>query len=396
MLAPRAYSLLGGTNSNEGAIAEANSLPPAQDYPVINATTPFASKEGIYLNNDLYLYIFSFLGRRELAISERVCRTWFKYIDLSGQWRRQCQVLLGIHPMIDPKPNDSNDPATYLPSCPFYRRSLQLMSSRIFDGNFHEQYFISPSLRIRANIGSVPPIPEKISLKRWNEPDFYNPLTATIGTKYVWIFFPSYVETIIPGDSLYYLNKEDDPEDPKAPRICRRDPDLGEVLVAGLGFRTKSENKVLRVPMTFYNIMRLCAPDMPENTIWGPLEDYVDTRMPSEWICMRGDVIGRGLSFPDQENLANENGASISDATHRLFLTFLRKARPKTTIFSETNQWIYARTSTSLHYADRLVTQCEVGFRSKTQVSVRDSLIPSQENIGVAVELSNRNAETIA
>lgn len=130
--------------------------------------------------------ILSFLEPQDLAHMSRVCKLFAQIIDETDQWKKQCQMQLGLSLETDPK--------RYLPEGPSYKQSLLCMfANNILDARVYERYI--------GKIGPVPRIPQELSLKRWNNPDPCAP-TQRIGDNYVWMWIPSHIEITERGFSL--------------------------------------------------------------------------------------------------------------------------------------------------------------------------------------------------
>lgn len=326
---------------------------------------PFASQtEAISTSSDAFSHILSFLEPKDLACSERVCRSWNRFIHSTDLWKRQCQIRLGIPAATDPK--------GYLPKCPSYKKSLQLISSSILDGSVYEFYI--------GKVGQVPRIPEEISLKKSNEPDPCDP-TKTVGTEYVWMYCPPYIETDLKGFSL---DKPDDPNDLEAPKLIRRE----------------SENKVLKVPVTINNIVELfkCPKTGNPSTyeyIWDKIiEQHGNKRIPAGWICMRKNVIGRNQSFARQQALAKESGVVIPQLLQRILFNFMEHVRSRRANVYPDGQYPYtfARTSTLTPQGNDWPSGC--GGGGPLGLRVNDHSY-DYDCVGVAVALPAEEVQAI-
>lgn len=284
-----------------------NSRKPAQpDY------GPFAGHtKGISLPDDPFETL-NFLEPQELACAERVCKSWKQFI--SCRWKRICQNMVDISAKIDPK--------SYFPEGLSYKQIVKLISTRIHAGSVFRKYI--------GEIGPVPPIPEAISLKKWNEPDPCDP-DETVGAGYAWMYCPPYIETERTDISL---DKPDDPNNPEAPKLIQRKEKLEEKF-AEIGLDEESEKKALKVPVTFNNIRELFKrpktgnPSICEYVMDEIDEQHGNKRIPAGWICMRRNVIGRGRKFNQLQTLANEKGVVIPQLLQRILFNFLEKIRSK-------------------------------------------------------------------
>lgn len=294
---------------------------------------PFASRtKGISTCEDAFGEILSFLKAEDLIKASSVCHDWRKCIDSTEQWKRQCQNMLGL--------SNETDPKRYLPEGPSYKKIFELVSPRILDANVYRRYV--------GEVGRILPIPEAFSFEIDENPDPCD-LTKTVGAEYVRMFVPSYIETNLEGFSL---DKPDDLNDPEAPRLIRKEMGLVEKFARKIGLGTKPENKVLKIPVTINNIEELFKRPKIGNPskydyVWNKIiEQHGNKRIPAGWICMRRNVIGRNLSFAQQQALANEKGVIISQLGHRILFNFLESVRSGTYPDGRGDPLTIARTST--------------------------------------------------
>ncbi|HSW87233.1 MAG TPA: F-box protein [Rhabdochlamydiaceae bacterium] len=337
---------------------------------------PFASPVVRPLRNDEFSHVLSFLKPEELALAERVCATWKHFIKETDQWKKQCQFLLNI-PI-------NTDPMDYVPDCSSYKEILQLVLPKIF-GEETYQYYLG------AEVGPVPRIPKEIAPWKWNEPDPCDP-TKLIGEQYDWMYVSKYLEITVDGNSPYYLDKLDDPNDEEAPRLIQKEVESG----------TQSEEKrVLKVPNTIHNIVELFKnPKKGNPSAYFCVGEEISNqhgnkRIQPGWICMRKDVIGRGQyqSFSEQQETAKKAGVVIPQLLHRILYNFLKHL--ETDYPDGKKPLTRARTST-LTLDSRGITypsDCGCGLNSPSELRVRNSTI-SIGSTGAAVALPMKD-ETI-
>ncbi len=332
---------------------------------ISNAVQKFRLMDLMELHLDAFGRVLSFLGPKDLASLESVSKTFSQVIHLTHQWKKQCQIQLGLSP--------ETDPEEYLPEGPSYKRRLGLMFANILDESVYERHM--------GKVGPVPRIPEEISLKKWNAPDPCDP-SKKIGREYVWMYCSSYIETNAKGFSL---DKTEDPNDPEAPELIRRESVLG----------VNSENTALKVPVTINNIVKLFKFPKTGNSstyssIWKSIvEQHGNKRIPAGWICMRRDVIGRALSFNQQQALAKERGVVLSELLPRILFNFLTHVRSK-----EVNVYpdglaplTYARTSTLTRDSGDRVCSSACGGGDPFGLLVCNARPFGHGDVGVAVAL---------
>lgn len=335
---------------------------------------PFASPLRRPLANQEFDHILCFLGLQDLARCEKVCFNWFKFIQLTDQWKKQCQTQLGI--------SSKTDPNRYLPRCQSYKKSIQLVFSRILDKNIYETY-------LRAKVSCPPRIPESISLKNWQNSDPCDP-TTTIGKEYFWMYCPSHVEITIPENSSVVLDKVDDPNDPDAPRLIQKKVGFTHSLGKMLGLKVQSQIKVLKVPVTINNLVELLKLAKRESLysyIWpNILEQHGNKRMSEGWVCMRRNVIGRNLSFAEQQALAS--GLTIPDLLSRIWFNVFERVLSCGKNLGPNRQDLdtYARTSTLTRDSQGIYcsTGCEINDFSRQSVYCENF---DCDDVGIAVTL---------
>ncbi len=327
-----------------------------------------------WVSSDGFDQVLSFLGPKDLAPTARVCKAWSQFIDETNQWKKQCQIQLGLPPEIDP--------TDYLPEGSSYKERLQLVFANILDERVYERYI--------GKVGPVPRIPKEISLKLWNEPDPCDS-TKRIGTEYVWMYCPSHIEI---DQSDCFLNKIDDPTDPEAPNLIRREEGL-----EGKAFREielEAQNTALKVPVTINNLVKLFKRPKTGNpstyrNMWNPIvEQHGNKRMSAGWMCMRRDVIGNDLPFSRQQALATSRQVVLSELLPRIFFNFTQHVRsPVANVYPDgNNPWTFAHTSTLTRDLEGhdWPSACGGGVSSGLLVSnLPNFLYP--EDIGVAVAL---------
>lgn len=296
----------------------------------VTAYAPFPSPDVRLLRNDEFSLVLSFLKPEELECIERVCKSWKQFIEKTGQWKRHCQYQLNIPADIDPK--------SVLPDGWDYKKGCLLASPKVFDERIYQYY-------LGASVGQVPPIPEEISLTRRNEPDPCDP-TKTIGQNYTWFYCPRDIEIYDDGSFPLDLDKPDNPNDEEAPKLVPKQ--------AGKNV----EKRVLKVPNTINNLGQLFK--HPKNgkaltytSIWDQIsKQHGNKRIRSEWICMRDDVIGKGLSFPEQQEIANQHGVVIVPLIHRINFSFLKNISSKKN--TDLEPFVYGRCSTLTNACNKL------------------------------------------
>ncbi|HSW86137.1 MAG TPA: hypothetical protein VLG49_01405, partial [Rhabdochlamydiaceae bacterium] len=247
------------------------------------------------------------------------------------------------------------DPKSYLPLSLSYKEGLRLVLSRILDEDTYQYY-------LGAKVEPAPRIPEEISLKRFNEPDPFDP-TETIGQNYFWMYSPPNLE--IEGTYPFYLNKLDDPNDQEAPMLVNDGPIERLMKLIGLG--AKSAKRVLKVPNTINNsgeLFKYPKNGNPSayNYIWSEIaRQHGNKRIPSGWICMREKLIGRNLSFSEQKAVAKKAGVVIPALLHRINFNFLQHARSgREDVYPDGRnpEKTAARTSTLTHWQGHTRSSC--------------------------------------
>ncbi len=321
---------------------------------------------------ELFIGVLSFLEPQDLACSARVCRCWNGRVNWEVQWKIQCQNLLDLSPETDPK--------NYVPETPSYKAIFRLVSANILGRSVYERHI--------GKVGSVPRIPKGISLQRWNQPDLCDP-TKKIGPEHVWMYIPSHIEIDSEGVAL---SKIDDPEDEEAPLLLRRKADLVERVSRTVGFETRS---VLKVPVTINNIEVLFErPKTGNPSTYGSIWDQIvkqhgNKRSAAGWVCMRRDVIGRNLSFAEQQALAGSSGVVLSELLPRILFNCLEHVRSgAANIYPDgQNPWTYARTSTLTRNSEGDALHSGCGDGSPSGLSIDLIHIFDCDDVGVAVVL---------
>ncbi|HSW87185.1 MAG TPA: F-box protein [Rhabdochlamydiaceae bacterium] len=274
----------------------------------VSTYAPFPSPDVRLLRNDEFSHVLSFLGPKELAHLERVCKSWKEFIEKTEQWKKQCDYFIGI--------STDSDRLKFFPQCATYKNILQLVLPKIFDADTYQYY-------LEAEIGPVPPIPEEISLKRFNEPDPCEP-TETIGQNYFWVYFPAHFEIAFDGDVLFELDREDDPNDAEAPMLIVKE---GE---------KSGEKRVLKISNTINNITKVfkyrksgnpSSYECNSDQLVQQMETYGNERIQSGWMCMREMAIGNNPSFTQQRQVADKAGVVIASLLYRMNFNFLKHLR---------------------------------------------------------------------
>jgi hypothetical protein len=278
-----------------------------------------------------------FLDPKDLARAERVCRGWNNFISLRHQWKKQCQIRLNIP--------TSMDPNSFLPKdCRSYKKGIQLASTnaKVLNAKIYK-YYLGAEIELVSSI-------KEISLEKRNEPDPCDP-TKTKGQKYVWIDSPSYFKITVDGDFPFELDKQDDPNNEEAPRLIEKKVSFLESLKRKMGIGSKLEKRVLKVPNTINNLGVLFkypkyGHPSTYDSIWEPISaQHGNKRIPQGRICMREDVIGKNLTFAQQQAAAKKVGVIIPQLGHRILFNFLRYVETKTYPDGEIPR-TYARTAT--------------------------------------------------
>jgi len=293
-------------------------------------------------------HVLSFLEPEDLARSERVSRAWNRFI-LADQWKIQFQIRLGLPPGIASK--------DYLPEGLSYKQAVLLVFPSLLDKRVYEHYI--------GKIGPVSP-PPKDFFKRWNEPDPCDP-TKTIGEAYVLMDCPSYIEIDgflmdrpshieIDGQD-YSLDGIDDPNTVQAPKLIRNEDALESTTLIRReeDLEVTAEKITLKVPVTINNIVELFKhpktgnPSTYRDRLSGDVvKQHGNERLPEGWICMRKDVIGKNLSFPDQQTLVTSRGVVLSELLPRILFNFTQHVRSQRAGVYPDGQdpWTFARTLT--------------------------------------------------
>lgn len=351
----------------------------------------FASPKRSLLANDAFNIVLSFLGPKDLARAESVRHSWKQFINKTDQWKKQYknkpdqfwkkQYKIQLN-------SGAIDPGTYLPASHFCKEGLRLVYSRVYDENSYRYH-------LGAQVERFPKIPEALSLRRSNDPDPCDP-TQTIGQKYVWMYSPSYFWITVDRDS-FKLDKPDDLNDEKAPRLIRKQVGLLERCIRWIGFGSEPEKVILKVPNTIHNLGELFKylKNGPPSTFYDHVWEIIsvqhgDKRIPSGWFCMREDVIERNQTFAQQQEAAAEMGVVISQLGHRILFNFLRHAKTNTYPDGR-NPRTFARTSTPTYLEE---TPCSSrcgdagpsGLIVDVDVDFDDNI--AHVDVGVAVALA--------
>lgn len=210
-------------------------------------------------------------------------------------WENQCRERLEV------PPGEQLD--KYLePGMSIQDHVKNFLLNNIWDERFYEPLI--------GKVDPAPPISKSRIFERWNETDPCD-TTKKICKAYILAYLPAYMTITKPG---IYLDKEDDQNNPIAPKLRRRKVIPGKV----------QENITLRVPVTIYNLIEIygnqnhmsCCDISPQQE---------NARIQARWICMRKDVIGLGRSSAEQDDLAQKNGVVISDLLPRFFFNLIQR-----------------------------------------------------------------------
>ncbi|HSW87230.1 MAG TPA: F-box-like domain-containing protein [Rhabdochlamydiaceae bacterium] len=262
--------------------------------------------------------VLSFMEPKDLVCSEKVCRSWNKFIKATEQWKKQCQKRLNLPNHIDPN--------NFLPEKWNYKLGAWFGSPKVFDAKIYRDY-------LGADVGIVPPIPKKIALERSVEPDPCDD-NKKIGQNYVWLYRPKSFKI---SSDVFYLDKPEDPNEEDAPLIVKKEDgkfDQMEVL--------EVYNTISNVEKLFKNPRK--GKSLGYEYIHSDVVYYHGSkRSTSEWICMREDVIGKKLHFLEQLEIAKIKGVIVASLLDRINYTFFKRISSK--ILSDELQGTFARTS---------------------------------------------------
>jgi hypothetical protein len=234
--------------------------------------------------------ICSFLNTRDLTRVERVNSTFQESAERC--WGDRCCKEISL-----PKSDD-----LMLPAGMSAKSCFLFLIDTIFDERVYERHI--------GNVETAPPISKAAFLRLCNTPDPCDP-TKIIGREYILMYIPESITITQKGISL---SKEDDPNDPQAPQLIRGD---------------STSEKTLKVAVTINNLAKLFS--VPKAGVISnylkPSEGVIsilgDQRVLPGWVCMRKDVIGLGLSFTKQQELAIEKGVIIPEIISRILFHFL-------------------------------------------------------------------------
>lgn len=322
---------------------------------------------------DTFIHGLTFLEPQDLGCCAKVCRAWNGCVESEPQWKIQCQSLLDLSPDTDPR-------SYVLVESHSYKEIFRVVYANILGSRVYERYI--------GRVGSVPRIPKGLSLQRWNQPDPCDP-TKKIGPEHVWMYIPSHIEIDTEGVAL---SKIDDPNDEEAPLLLRREETCWEQVSKAIGFRTRSS---LKVPVTMNNIEVLFERPKEGNpstyrAIWDKIkEQHGNKRSAAGWVCMRKMLIGRGLSFDEQQALVREKGVVISELLPRILFNCLGHARSgRENMYPDgQNPRVYARTSTLTRDAQGSDWPSGYWCGSPLGLHINHYDILGESNIGVAVRL---------
>ena len=290
----------------------------------------------ISLSDDTFGYVLSFLGPHDLGCSEKVCRYWNGFIKSNKIWEQNCMILLGV--------SNYEDLEKYRPSSPSSKESVKRLVSQIIDPHVYSLYI--------GDVGPAPAIPNEISLTKWNEADPCDP-TKKVGSGYFWMYRPSYIEISVSNKSPLYLDGPDDLSKPDAPKLMERAPEYTEGLLIRLAKKALPEIKI-KVPMTINNFGQLFGHSKIGNRpkynyiTDALLEQHGNKRIKEGWACIKKEVIGRNLSYPEQLALADQTGVVLSDLATRILANLWNHARSgdAKTYLDRHDPSTFARTST--------------------------------------------------
>jgi hypothetical protein len=293
----------------------------------------FASKT-TPLCNDVFREIAFYLEPRDTACVRQVCKSWNQF--LQNIWRGRCHAILGIPLHIDPK--------ELLPQQSSYAGGLCKVLSSVIDGEFLRHLGIGV-------IEKKPPISKALYLKKWSQPDPCDP-DKIIGRNYILINVP-----------------EEDVE------------------------ITNPSGEKIRMRLTINNLPTIFAGvqgNSPQYAFGGHrlvIQQHGDKPILCGWFWMRKDVIGKNLSFPDQEKLAKDLGVDITDLTRRLFINCAYR-RAFGSYLDKIKPFTYARTltRTSISPGRDNPSCCGAG---DTPFGLHATTIPpiGYDFVGVGVEL---------
>ncbi len=324
-------------------------------------------------------HVLSFLNPEELARAERVCRSWNQCIHTTDQWKKQCENRLNIPTHMDPR-----DFLSELEGSRSYKGVAQLaIPAKVLDARIYQRI-------LGAEIEPVPP--KETALEKRNEQDSCDP-AETIGQKYVWIDSPSYFKISVDGDFPFELDKPDDPNDDEAPRLIQKEVGLVERFRRTIGLGSKPEEMVLKVPNTINNLGVLFKHPKKGNPstydyVWEAISaQHGNKRIPAGRICMREDVIGRNLTFAQQQATATAAGVAIPQLGHRILFNFLRHAEAEANTYPDgRNPWTFARTSTLTVDSQGVAWPSGCGGGGPSGLGV-GSIFIDYDYVGVAVAL---------
>lgn len=247
---------------------------------------------------------FSFLRPNELAPNTRVCRYWEEIINSEITWKLQC----GIQGFPERLPEGIS-----------YKRVIKDFYPSMFGKDFYKKYI--------GDVGVVPTIPENFITRAYLADSIPDPMgkpEQLVKDNFVLVLDPPGPITIeINADSTTVLDEngnltEQAPSTPSKDE-CKKD----------------GSKKVLRVDSTINNIGMVAAKHLKKGIITGfshsswrmILEHHGDKRSPSGWSYQRKSVVGLGLSYPAQEELAANAGLEVVSLKARVVFNIMTKIR---------------------------------------------------------------------
>ena len=248
-----------------------------------------------FFPDDALDLVFRFLDPEDLGPTALTCKRFNTIIHETGQWKRQCEKALGV-PDIDAMPG--------FPSSLTYKGKMERISSWIASGGFFGRRAYEDLLNVEVKL--APPIPANI-FERLENPDPFEP-TKTIRENYALMYRPSSVKTR-----------------------------SGEVDLTIKSLRTLMQCAGRGDPYGRFISLKI-------------LDQHGDKTMPEGWTLMRKAVVGRDLTFAEQQSLKNRvgAGATIPELLPRLVYNALAHAHSgEAKIYPDGQKpWTYARTST--------------------------------------------------
>ena len=257
---------------------------------------------------------FSFLRPNELALSTRVCPYWSEIIGSEITWKDQCR--------------NQGFPER-LPNGISYKQVIKDFYRSMFGKDFYADYI--------GHVGVIPPIPEHFIVRAYH-PDPYGEAGQLIKDSFQLLLDPPKPITIeINANSSTIVDEKGNLIE-QASSSSSKD-----------AFQKNGSKKALRVNSTINNIGKIAEKHLKKGIKTGIsdrsweniLQQHGDNRSPSGWSFQKKSVVGQGLTYPEQQDLAAKARLEVVSLKARILFNILTQIRsgigPDTTITARTS-----------------------------------------------------------